>query len=68
MEKFYEQVRERFIRYARVDTQSQAGSDTAPSTMKQKDLGRMLRDELISLGVQNVTRSAGRCSGAKGSL
>ena len=61
MEKFYEQVRERFIRYARVDTQSQAGSDTAPSTMKQKDLGRMLRDELISLGVQNVTMSDEGC-------
>ena len=61
MEKFYEQVRERFIRYARVDTQSQAGSDTAPSTMKQKDLGRMLRDELISLGVQDVTMSDEGC-------
>ncbi|MDY5775110.1 MAG: peptidase T [Lachnospiraceae bacterium] len=54
MTEFYQQVKERFIRYAKVDTQSQAGSPTAPSTMKQKDLGRILRDELISLGVTNV--------------
>lgn len=61
MERFYEQVRDRFLRYVRVDTQSQAGSDTAPSTRKQKDLGVMLRDELISLGVQNVTMSDECC-------
>ena len=54
MSEFYEQVKERFIRYVKVDTQSQAGSSTAPSTMKQKNLGRMLRDELISLGVTDA--------------
>lgn len=61
MTEFYEQVRDRFMRYVRVDTQSQAGSDTAPSTMKQKDLGKILRDELISMGVQNVTMSDECC-------
>ncbi len=61
MTEFYEQVRDRFIRYARIDTQSQAGSETAPSTMKQKDLGRMLKDELVSMGVQNVTMSDTCC-------
>lgn len=54
MSEFYEQVKERFIRYVKVDTQSQAGSSIAPSTMKQKNLGRMLRDELISLGVTDA--------------
>ena len=54
MSEFYEQVKERFIRYVKVDTQSQAGSSTAPSTMKQKNLGRMLRDELITLGVTDA--------------
>ena len=39
MSEFYEQVKERFIRYVKVDTQSQAGSSTAPSTMKQKKSG-----------------------------
>lgn len=54
MSEFYEQVKERFIRYVKVDTQSQAGSLTAPSTMKQKNLGRMLKDELLSLGVTDA--------------
>ncbi len=61
MERFYEQVRDRFMRYVRVDSQSQAGSDSAPSTMKQKNMGRLLRDELISLGVQNVAMSEEGC-------
>lgn len=61
MTEFYEQVRDRFMRYVRVDTQSQAGSETAPSTMKQKDLGKILKEELISLGVQNVTMSEECC-------
>lgn len=54
MTKFYEQVKERFIRYAKVDTQSQAGVSSAPSTMKQKNLGRMLRDELAEMGVKDA--------------
>lgn len=54
MTKFYEQVKGRFIRYAKVDTQSQAGVSSAPSTMKQKNLGRMLRDELAEMGVKDA--------------
>ena len=54
MSEFYNQVKERFIRYVKVDTQSQAGSTTAPSTMKQKDLARILKEELLELGVRNV--------------
>lgn len=54
MSEFYEQVKERFIRYVKIDTQSQAGSLTAPSTMKQKNLGRMLKDELLSLGAEDA--------------
>ena len=41
---------ERFIRYVKVDTQSDENSTTSPSTMKQKDLGRLLADELKALG------------------
>jgi tripeptide aminopeptidase len=41
---------ERFIRYVQVDTQSDENSTTSPSTMKQKDLGRLLADELKALG------------------
>lgn len=54
MLEFYESVRDRFIRYVKVDSQSQAGSSTAPSTMKQMDMGRLLAEELKSIGVQNV--------------
>jgi tripeptide aminopeptidase len=41
---------ERFSRYVQVDTQSDEGSTTHPSTEKQKDLGRLLVDELRALG------------------
>ena len=61
MDNFYEQVRDRFIRYSKVDTQSCRNSETAPSTMKQKVLGEMLRDELIEIGVQNVSMSNECC-------
>lgn len=47
-------VVERFVRYAKIDTQSDSRSKTSPSTEKQLDLARMLRDELSSLGLQDV--------------
>ena len=52
---FYEQVRDRLIRYARVDTQSARVSDTVPTTKKQFDLAYMLRDELVGIGAADVT-------------
>ncbi len=51
---FEEAVKERLIRYAKVDTQSSNDSDTVPTTMKQFDLARMLRDELTAIGVSDV--------------
>ena len=47
-------VLERFIRYARIDTQAARVSDTFPSTLKQLDLSRMLADELRGLGIEDV--------------
>jgi tripeptide aminopeptidase len=47
-------VAERFLRYARIDTQSDPGSKTCPSTEKQKDLGRLLVEELRSAGVHDA--------------
>ncbi len=44
----------RFLRYAKIDTQSAEDQNTVPSTKKQFDLARMLEKELITLGVQNV--------------
>lgn len=47
-------VAERFLRYVQVDTQSDPSSSTQPSTAKQKDLGRMLVDELLALGINDA--------------
>lgn len=43
-------VVERFFRYVQVDTQSDPASSSVPSTEKQKDLSRILVDELHELG------------------
>lgn len=44
----------RFLRYVKVDTQSDETTDTYPSTAKQLDLSRMLADECEELGLQDV--------------
>lgn len=45
---------ERLMRYVQVDTQSDPQSHTFPSTEKQKDLGRILVNELLELGVTDA--------------
>ena len=57
----YEQVRDRLIRYARVDTQSARVSDTVPTTKKQFDLAYMLRDELVGIGAADVWLDEEKC-------
>ena len=48
-------VLERFLRYVRIDTQSdEAACDRVPSTEKQRDLARLLARELDGLGAQNA--------------
>lgn len=44
-------VEERFIRYAKIDTQSDPHSDSFPSTEKQKDLSKILVKELKQMGL-----------------
>lgn len=47
------EVVERFLRYVKIDTQSKEGvEDRYPSTEKQKDLGKLLVDELKSMGLE----------------
>lgn len=46
---------ERFIRYAKVNTQSDPNSHTCPSTSGQWELARMLVEELKSIGMEDVT-------------
>lgn len=47
-------LRDRFLRYVRIDTQSDESSATVPSTATQLDLLRMLQRELIDLGCADV--------------
>ena len=50
-----EAAAQRFLRYVTFDTQSDADSDTYPSTAKQLELLRALRDELTELGLDDVS-------------
>ena len=47
-------VADRFIRYARIDTQSDDTSSTYPSTLKQFDLSKLLVDELLAFGLKDA--------------
>jgi tripeptide aminopeptidase len=48
------EIEERFIRYVRIDTQSDESSPTSPSTERQFDLLHMLEAELNALGAEDV--------------
>ena len=45
---------ERFIRYAKIDTQADENSETVPSTAKQLNLSRLLVNELKELGLKDA--------------
>lgn len=47
-------VLERFLRYVAIDTQSDPDSPTTPSTEKQKNLGRLLVEELQGMGIADA--------------
>jgi tripeptide aminopeptidase len=47
-------VTERFLRYVKIDTQSDPASPTCPSTEKQKNLGRVLVEELKAIGIADA--------------
>jgi len=42
---------DRFVRYCQVHTTSDEGSESCPSSARQLDLARMLRDELAAMGL-----------------
>ena len=48
-------VLDRFLRYVRIDTQSNFDSNTYPSTAKQRDLGQLLARELRDAGLEHAT-------------
>ena len=45
---------DRFLRYVKIDTQSDPQSTTNPSTEKQKDLSRVLVQELLDMGIADA--------------
>ncbi len=45
---------ERLVRYVQVHTDAELGHHTRPSTPWQKDLTKMLNDEMSALGISNV--------------
>src|ERR1044072_5396931 len=45
---------ERFMRYVQIDTQSDPLSNTHPTSEKQKNLSRVLTDELKAIGVADA--------------
>src|SRR5688500_6218654 len=49
-----EPVLDRFLRYVKIDTQSQEDQQTTPSTRKQLNLANLLAKELTAVGAQNV--------------
>ncbi len=54
MNNYNHTVENRFIKYAKIDTTADPESTTFPSSMKQKDLAKVLANELKELGVKNV--------------
>lgn len=54
-------VIEKFLRYVKIDTQSDDTTGTSPSTMKQHDLAKLLFDEMNSIGVSNVFYDKEHC-------
>lgn len=49
-----QKLQERFVKYVKIDTQSDASSPTCPSTLKQKDLGKVLVAELLEIGLTDA--------------
>ena len=48
-------ILDRFLKYISIDTQSDENSETTPSTKKQFDLANVVKDELVKLGLKDVT-------------
>ncbi len=48
-------IADRFMRYVKVDTQSDPTSTAHPTTEKQKDLSKLLHRELFGMGITNAT-------------
>lgn len=54
MSSYTHTVKERFLRYVQVDTTADPNSTSFPSSEKQKDLARILAEELKEIGLTDV--------------
>ncbi len=52
--KYNYTVTDRFTKYVKIDTQSNPESNTCPSTDKQKNLGKLLVEELQAMGIKDA--------------
>jgi tripeptide aminopeptidase len=52
--KFNHTVKERFLKYVQIDTQADPMSNTSPSSEKQKNLARVLVEELKEMGISDA--------------
>ncbi len=48
-------IADRFMRYVRIDTQSDPAGTAHPTTEKQKDLSKLLLKELFGMGITNAS-------------
>ena len=61
MTEFYEQVKQRLIQYAKINTESTFHSSTTPTTMHQHDLAQVLYEELQTIGVDSTYYDTENC-------
>ena len=54
-------VLDKFLQYVAIDTRSDEESKTTPSTMKQHDLAKLLKDQMMAYGVQDVVYDKEHC-------
>lgn len=47
-------IKDKFFRYVQIDTQSDPTSTTQPSTQKQKNLSKILVEELLEIGINDA--------------
>ncbi len=54
MNKYTHTVKDRFIKYVQIDTTADPNSTSFPSSAKQKDLAKVLVEELKEMGIANA--------------
>jgi tripeptide aminopeptidase len=54
LDTYSHSVEDRLVKYVQVDTEADPNSETFPSTMKQKDLAKILVEELKELGIADA--------------